>query len=144
MGFLVFPIIGDDRQDGLFKDLVYTSHLLAAALYVLGAHLAGNGAALLLGHGREALCLEHVDARFLEAEIGLEAHENQRSVGAEVEDFGIPLGGEEISISVKWRCPKKGGACYLRGGDQITLSMTFSSEFGQSIAKHTKIKSVSG
>jgi hypothetical protein len=31
-----------------------------------------------------------------------------------------------------------------REGKLLTLSMTFSSEFGQSMAKHTKIRSVSG
>jgi hypothetical protein len=49
-----------------------------------------------------------------------------------MKDFGVPL--EIISIE----------RYILVGATAPTLSMTFSSEFGQSIAKHTKRRSVSG
>lgn len=89
--FQIPPVVGDDCDDGLLKDLVDTLHLLAAALHVLGVHLRSDGHALLAGDGGEALGLEHVDAGFLKAQVGLEADENQGGVGAEVKDFGVPL-----------------------------------------------------
>lgn len=87
----ISAVVGDNGQQRLLKDLVDALHLLAAALHVLGAHLLGNGEALLGSHGRQTLRLEHVDARLLEAQIGLEADEDQRRVGAEMQDLGVPL-----------------------------------------------------
>jgi hypothetical protein len=49
-----------------------------------------------------------------------------------MEDFGVPLGGvSKITYLIDVLSPR-------------TLSKTFSSEFGQSIAKQTKSRSVSG
>ena len=50
-----------------------------------------------------------------------------------MEDLGVPL--DEVSMDRKPKWP------YI---DVLTLSMTFSSEFGQSMAKQTKRMSVSG
>jgi hypothetical protein len=62
--------------DGLFEDLVYTAHFLAAAFHVERAHLFGNFLALLLRDGCEALGLEEIDAGSLCAEVGFEAYED--------------------------------------------------------------------
>lgn len=86
-----FPVVGDDGQDGPLKDLLDALHLLTAALHILRAHLLRDGQALLRRYRREALRLEHVDARLLVAQIRLEADEDERCVWAEVEDFGVPL-----------------------------------------------------
>lgn len=91
----IFPVAGDDCQDGLLKNLLDTRHLLAAALHVLRAHLASHREALLCRHGRQALGFEHFDARLFVAQVGFEAHEDEGRVGAEVEDFGVPLFWEE-------------------------------------------------
>lgn len=87
----ISAVVGHNGQQGLLKDLVDTLHLFAAALHVPGAHLLGNGEALLGSHGRQTLRLEHVDARLLETQIGLEADQDQRRVRAEMQDFGVPL-----------------------------------------------------
>lgn len=84
-------VVGNDDVNGLLEDLIDAAHLLAAALHVEGTHLLGNGLALLLSHGREALGLEQVDAGALGAEVGFEADEHEGCVRAEVEDFGVPL-----------------------------------------------------
>ena len=42
---------------------------------------------------------EEVDAGFLIAKVGLEPDEDERSRGAEVQDFGIPLSTNQVS---KW------------------------------------------
>jgi hypothetical protein len=77
--------------DGLLEDLIYASHLLATAFHVERAHLFGDLLALLLRDGSEALGLEEVDAGSLCAEVRFEAYEDERRVGAEVEDFRVPL-----------------------------------------------------
>lgn len=86
-----FPVVGHDGEDGPLKDLFDTRHLFAATLHVLGVHLLGNGEALLCCDGGETLRLEHVDARLLVAQVGFEADEDERCVGAKVKDFGVPL-----------------------------------------------------
>lgn len=85
------PVAGDDDLDSLLEDFVDAAHLLAAALHVAGAHLLGDGSALLLRDGGEALGLEEVDAGALGAQVGLETDEDEGGVGAEMEDFGVPL-----------------------------------------------------
>lgn len=77
-------IVGDHCYDSLLEDLVDALHLLAAALHVLGVHLACHVHALLAGHRGQALGLEHVDTGLLIAKIGFESHEDERCVGAEV------------------------------------------------------------
>ncbi len=91
----VSAVVGDNSEDGMLKDLVDAKHLFAAALHVLRVHLLGDGAPLVRSDGRQTLRLEHVDARPLVAQVRLEADEDERRVGAEVEDFGIPLRGRE-------------------------------------------------
>ena len=81
---LIFAVISDNSQDRSLKDLVDTPRLLAATLHVLGVHLLGHGHALVGRNWCEALCLEHVDAGLFVAEIGLEADQYQRRIGAEV------------------------------------------------------------
>jgi hypothetical protein len=78
------------------------------------------------------LCLEKLDASALVSEVGLEATEDDGCGRAEVEDLGIPL------RRVSKLAPLRGNSLVL------TLSKTFSREFGQSIAKQTKSRSVSG
>lgn len=89
--FEVFPVVGDDGQDGLLEDLLDARHLLATALHVGGAHLARHREALFCCDGCEALGLEHVDAGLLVAQVGLEADEDEGRVRTEVQDFGVPL-----------------------------------------------------
>lgn len=67
------------------------------------------------------------------SEVGLETAEDDWGLRAEVEDLGIPLGRKSIM------------AVLLAGKEsQHTLSTTFSSELGQSMAKQTNSRSVSG
>ena len=87
----VFPVVGDNGQDGLFEDLFYACHLFATTLHVLGAHLLCDGKALLGGDGGEALGLEHINTCLLVTQIRLQAHEDKRRVRAEVENLGVPL-----------------------------------------------------
>ena len=122
------------RIDGQLEDFVDTVHFLATAFHVHGAHALRYGLTLFRCHGRKALGFEEVDAGSFGAEVGFEADEDERSGGAKVKDLRIPL-----SNRVSW--------IYL--GDQspsrlFTLSMTFSREFGQSMAKQTNRRSVSG
>lgn len=84
-------VVGNHCYDSLLEDLVDSVHFLAAALHVLGVHLTCHLHALLAGHRSQALGLEHVDTGLLVAEIGLEAHEDERCVGTEVQNFGVPL-----------------------------------------------------
>lgn len=129
------PVAGHDDLDCLLEDFVDAAHLLAAALHVSRAHLLGDCHALLLGDGGEALGLEEVDTGALGAEIGLETNEHEGGVWAEMEDFGVPL---RLRVSIQNLAGVEGGA------GEHTLSITFSKEFGQSIAKQTKRRSVSG
>ncbi len=90
-GLEVAAVVGHDDVDGLVEDLVDAAHLLATALHVLGAHLLSDGHGLLRRHGRQALRLQHLDARLLAPQVRLHAHEDEGRVRAEVEDFGVPL-----------------------------------------------------
>ena len=114
---------------------MHTVHLLGRAFHVHCAHLVGDGAALGLGHWSQALRFEEFDARSFRAQVGLEAAEDDGRRGAEVQHFGVPL--QSISIHVHMHV--QGGVLMVH-----TLSRTFSSEFGQSMAKQTKSRSVSG
>lgn len=69
-----------------------TGHLFTAAFHVEGAHLLSNGLALILCDGGKSLSSEEVDASTLVAQVGLETKEDDGGGGAEMEDFGIPLG----------------------------------------------------
>lgn len=88
---LVSAVVSYNGEDGALKDLVHAAHLLAAALHVLSSHFLCDGHSLLRGDGCETLCLEHVDTCSLVAQIRLEANEDERGVGAKMEDFGVPL-----------------------------------------------------
>lgn len=102
------PVAGHNDLDCLLEDLVDAAHLLAAALHVSCAHLLGDGHALLLGDGGEALRLEEVDAGALGAEVGLETDEHEGGVRAEMEDFGVPL---SLRVSIRnsvERCGRSG------------------------------------
>lgn len=68
------------------------------------------------------------------SEVGLETAEDDGGCWAEVKDFRIPLFMVSLQPEVALKVEK---GC-------LTLSSTFSSEFGQSMAKHTKSRSVSG
>lgn len=131
LGAGVPRVIRDHNFDGLHKDVVDAVHLLAAALHILCAHLPRHRHALLLRDGREPLRFEKVDACSLGAEVGLQANEDERRVWAKVQDLGVPL----AMVSYD------GSQCRV---DVHTLSMTFSRELGQSIAKQTNRRSVSG
>lgn len=108
-------------------------HLLAAAFDVGGTHPICDGLALFWRDGCETLCLEQVDAGSLGAEIGFQAHQDEWGGGTEMKDFWIPLRiGQYEMVRV------------VISAQPLTLSMIFSSEFGQSIAKQTNRRSVSG
>ena len=79
---------GVDRE---LEHFVHTFRLLGAAFDVLSAHLPSDLLTLLGCDGCETLCAEEFDAGSLAAEVGLAAYQDERSVGAEVEDFRIPL-----------------------------------------------------
>jgi hypothetical protein len=51
----------------------------------------GHPLALLWGYGGEPLCLEEFNACSLGAEVGLQAHQDDRGGWAEMKDLGIPL-----------------------------------------------------
>lgn len=89
--FQVFSVICNHGENGALKDLLDTRHFPAAALHIPGTHLLGNGEALLSSYWRKTLGLKHVDTRLLIPQVGLEADENERGVGAEMQDFGVPL-----------------------------------------------------
>ena len=133
-GLDVLAVVSDDSEDSALEDLVHATHLLAAALHVLGVHLLSDGHALLRSDGCEPLGLEHVDAGLLVAEVRLEADENEGRVWAEMEHLRVPL--REVSA--------RPAVCKEELGKRHTLSSTLSSEFGQSMAKQTKMRSVSG
>lgn len=86
-----FLVVGYHSENGLLENLLDALHFLATALHVLGAHSLRHGQALFGGDWCETLGFEHVDACFLVAQIRLEADEDEGCVGAEMEDFGVPL-----------------------------------------------------
>lgn len=88
----------------------------------------------MLGHGCQALGLEEFDAGALMSEVGLETAEDDGGCWTEVKDFRVPL--FMVSLQPKVALDAEEG--------HLTLSSTFSSEFGQSMAKQTKSRSVSG
>ena len=90
----------NDDIDRQLEDAVHALHLLAAALDVGGAHAGRDRLALFRGDGGEALGLEQVDAGAFGAEVGFQAHEDEGRGGAEVQDFGVPLGREGGKISL--------------------------------------------
>lgn len=77
--------------DGGVENLVHAGHLFRGALHVLGAHLGGDGFALLLCDGCEALGFEELDAGALVSEVGLEAAKDDGCRRTEVENFRVPL-----------------------------------------------------
>ena len=90
-GLDIPAIVGDHCVDGSLEDLVDTGHLFTAAFHVLRAHLFCNCLPLHVGHWCETLCLEHLDACLLVAEIGLETNKDKRRIRAEMEDLRVPL-----------------------------------------------------
>lgn len=127
---LVTPIVGDNCVDCFVEDVLDAAHLLAAAFHVSGSHLSSDRHTLLLGNRCKTLGLEKIDTGSLCSEIRLEANQDERCVGAEVQDLGVPL----VMVSIVRQSI----------GRIHTLSMTFSRELGQSMAKQTKRRSVSG
>lgn len=66
---MVLSVVGNDGLNSALKDLVDTEHLFTAAFHVLGVHFVGNGKSLFSGDWCETLGLEHLDTRFLVAQI---------------------------------------------------------------------------
>jgi hypothetical protein len=93
-------LVPDSHGHGHVKDVLDAVLLFTTALHVHGAHLLGYSAALVGGDGREALCLEQLDAVLLVAQVGLEADEHHGRGGAEVEDLGVPL--VELAMRSEW------------------------------------------
>jgi len=118
------------HDNGLVEDIINADTLLGRAFHICGTHTFGDSLALLWGNWRQALGSKELNAGFLVAKIGLEATEDDGSGGTEVQNFGIPLNAVSRVGSL--------------GIGLITLSKTFSNELGQSIAKQTKRRSVSG
>ena len=117
---------------------MHALHLLARALHIDGAHLPRDIPPLFLGDRCQALGLEEIDTGAFVAEVGFQADEDEGGGRAEVEDFGVPLHTRILALD-----PGKDLARIVEEGG-LTLSMTFSRELGQSMAKHTKRRSVSG
>lgn len=65
------------------------------------------------------------------AQIGFKAYEDERNVRAKMQNLRVPLDG------LAFACRKKGVSCH-------TLSITFSKELGQSMAKQTRRRLASG
>ena len=81
----------DGSVDGHLEDFINSSGFFRRALNVCGSHLSGNSLALLGSDGCQTLCAEEFDAGAFRTEVGFEAHENERSAGAEVRNFRVPL-----------------------------------------------------
>lgn len=92
-------------------------------------HAPRHGFSLLLGDGSQALGLEKLDASPFRPEIGLQSDEDNRRGWAKVKHLGVPL--IESAQSGE-------------SSERLTLSITFSSDAGQSMAKQTNKRSVSG
>ena len=132
-------LLSHSRVDCKLEDFVDSFGFFAATFDVNGTHSSCDGLALFGCHGCQALAFEEVDAGALGAQVGFEANEDERGCGAEMEDFGIPLW-----MDVRFVLEQDIGIRKRSDGKQFTLSMTFSSELGQSMAKQTKRRSVSG
>jgi hypothetical protein len=129
---LVTWIVCDDYVDCFVEDLIDTSHLLAATFHVTSPHFPSDGHPLLLGDGRQALGFEKVDTASFCSKVRLETDKDKRCIWAKMQNLRIPLAG----VSTK---PIRILMCTL-----LTLSITFSRELGQSMAKQTNRRSVSG
>lgn len=119
--------------DGELKNLVNTAHFLAAAFDVFGSHALCDSPSLLWCNRGETLGFEKVNAGAFISEIRFKANEDEGGGWAEMKDFGVPLRScvsKQSLVGEKTRVP--------------TLSITFSSETGQSMAKQTNKRSVSG
>lgn len=117
--------------DGQVKHFLNASRFFGATFNVGCPHLFRNCGALFRCDRCQALGAEKLDACSFGPQVGFQAHEDKRSGGTEMEDFRIPL----LSLV----------PTTTRGdGDLPTLSITFSKELGQSMAKQTKSRSVSG
>jgi hypothetical protein len=79
----------------------------------------------------KTLGFKKVDACGVATEVGFQTTQDNWSCGTKMEDFGIPLWPVSLDLEKK-------------KGEAFTLSITFSRELGQSIAKQTKRRSVSG
>jgi hypothetical protein len=91
-GSLVRLVLSSDSSiDRLLKHLMHTLALLGTAFNVRSAHALSDLLALLGRHGSQALGAQQFDAGALVAEVGLAADQHERGLGAEVEDFGVPL-----------------------------------------------------
>ena len=86
------PLITNSDGDSCVEDLLDTILLFTTALHVHGAHLLGDCTALLGCHWCETLRLQKLDAVFLVSKVGLKTKKHEWCCGAEVEDFGVPLG----------------------------------------------------
>lgn len=91
-GFLLsLDVLTDDRIYCQLKHLMYARHLFTAAFDVHCSHLPRNALSLLFCDRRKTLGLEKINTGTFCAKVGLESNEDERSGGAKVEHFGIPL-----------------------------------------------------
>ena len=104
--------------------------LFCRAFDISCVHLSCNSLALFWCHWRKTLCSQELDAGALIPEIGFEADEDERGGWAEMKNFWVPL--RNVSSGL------------VRNVNVLALSITFSKELGQSIAKQTNSRSVSG
>lgn len=81
----------DDGVDGQFEDLVYTTHLLTAALHILCSHALSHRLTLLGRHRGQTLSFEQFDTGALCAEVRLQTDQDKGGGGAEMEYLGVPL-----------------------------------------------------
>ena len=70
---------------------MHATHLFTGTLNVRCPHLPRNALSMLLRDWGQTLSLEEVNAGAFRAEIGFQADQDERSGGAEVQDFGVPL-----------------------------------------------------
>lgn len=93
LGFLLLIafVVCDDCVDSFGEDVVNPAHFFTAALHIAGTHLSRNGHSLLLSDRGQSLGFEEVDTGSFCSKIRLEADEDERSIWAEMENFGVPL-----------------------------------------------------
>ena len=81
----------DGGINGEVEYFLNASRFLCAAFDVCCTHLFCHGLSLLWGDWSETLGAKKFNTGALIAEVGFQAHQNQRGCRTEMEHFGIPL-----------------------------------------------------
>ena len=88
---MIALVVCHNGIDSFEEDFVNAGHLLAATLHVTCSHFLSDRHSLLCCDRGQALRFEKVDACAFRSKVRFETDEDERSVGAEMEDFGVPL-----------------------------------------------------